>query len=144
MPAALFIVDITKEHIALAEAMKLNIPTVAMVDTNSNPSLVDFPIPANDDANKSITLITEFLMAAIQEGLSERKKDKDEIEKEAAEAAAKEEREDAKIADEKAKATAKTSVSEKPELKRKLRNESRSRRTERKRQRHNSILKNVF
>ncbi len=114
MPAALFIVDISKEHIALAEAMKLNIPTVAMVDTNSNPSLVDFPIPANDDANKSITLMTEFLMAAIQEGLSERKQDKSEIEKEAAEAAAKEEQQDAELKEEKAKSAEKTSSSDKP------------------------------
>jgi small subunit ribosomal protein S2 len=55
LPAALFIIDVKKEHIAVSEAMKLNIPTFAMVDTNSDPSNIDFPIPANDDASKSIS-----------------------------------------------------------------------------------------
>lgn len=77
LPSALFIVDIVKEHIALAEARKLGIPTFAMVDTNSDPSLVDFPIPANDDATKSIELIVDTMIAAIQEGVEERKRDKD-------------------------------------------------------------------
>jgi len=77
LPAALFIVDISKEHIAVAEARRLNIPTFAVVDTNSNPNLVDYPIPANDDAAKSIALIMEVVVAAIQEGLSERKSEKD-------------------------------------------------------------------
>lgn len=77
LPAALFIVDILKEHIALAEARKLNIPTFAIVDTNSDPRLVDFPIPANDDASKSIALIVEVMMNAIEEGLVERKLDRD-------------------------------------------------------------------
>ncbi len=77
LPAALFIVDIVKEHIAVAEARRLNIPTFAIVDTNSNPNLVDFAIPANDDAAKSIAVIMESVAAAIQEGLSERKNDKD-------------------------------------------------------------------
>ena len=77
LPSALFIVDIVKEHIALAEARKLGIPTFAMVDTNSNPSLVDFPIPANDDATKSIELIVDAMVAAVQEGLEDRKRDKD-------------------------------------------------------------------
>ena len=77
LPAALFIVDISKEHIAVAEARRLNIPTFAIVDTNSNPNLVDYPIPANDDAAKSISLIMDVVVAAIQEGLSERKNDKD-------------------------------------------------------------------
>ena len=72
-PAAIFIVDILKEHIALAEARRLNIPTFAMVDTNSNPKLVDFPIPANDDATKSITLILDAICGAIKEGLEDRK-----------------------------------------------------------------------
>ncbi len=72
-PAAIFIVDILKEHIALAEARRLNIPTFAMVDTNSNPKLVDFPIPANDDATKSITLILDEICGAIREGLEDRK-----------------------------------------------------------------------
>ena len=76
LPSALFIVDIVKEHIAVAEARKLNIPTFAMVDTNSDPSLVDFPIPANDDATKSIELIVDTMIAAINEGIEERKNDK--------------------------------------------------------------------
>jgi small subunit ribosomal protein S2 len=78
LPAALFLVDVKKEHIAVAEALKLNIPTFAMVDTNSDPSNIDFPIPANDDATKSITLITDIIIKAIQEGLEERKREKDE------------------------------------------------------------------
>ena len=87
-PAAIFIVDILKEHIALAEARRLNIPTFAMVDTNSNPKLVDFPIPANDDATKSITLILDAICDAIKEGLDDRKNlkatDKDEAQAEVA------------------------------------------------------------
>ena len=78
LPAALFLVDVKKEHIAVAEALKLNIPTFAMVDTNSDPSVVDFPIPANDDAFKSISLITHHIGAVIEEALNERKKDKEE------------------------------------------------------------------
>ncbi|MGV9012259.1 MAG: 30S ribosomal protein S2 [Flavobacteriales bacterium] len=77
LPSALFIVDIVKEHIALAEARKLGIPTFAMVDTNSDPSLVDFPIPANDDATKSIELVVDAMIAALNEGMEERKQDKD-------------------------------------------------------------------
>ncbi len=76
LPSALFIVDVTKEHIAVAEARKLNIPTFAMVDTNSDPTKVDFPIPANDDATKSIDLILSVMVQAINEGLEERKGDK--------------------------------------------------------------------
>ncbi len=88
LPAALFIVDIMKEHIAVAEAHKLNIPTFAITDTNTDPTLVDFAIPANDDATKSISLIIETMVKAIEEGLSERKVDKEiEKEKEAEEAA---------------------------------------------------------
>jgi len=77
LPAALFIVDINKEHIAVAEAKKLNIPTFAIVDTNSNPNEVDFPIPANDDASKSISVIVNSMVQAIEDGLAERKFDKD-------------------------------------------------------------------
>lgn len=73
-PAAIFIVDILKEHIALNEAKRLNIPTFAMVDTNSDPRLVDFPIPANDDATKSISIIMDAICGAVKEGLEERKK----------------------------------------------------------------------
>ena len=84
LPAAIFLIDVKKEHIAVAEAMKLNIPTFAMVDTNSDPSNIDFPIPSNDDATKSITLITDIIVKAIEEGLDERKREKDEeTEKEA-------------------------------------------------------------
>jgi small subunit ribosomal protein S2 len=82
LPSALFIIDILKEHIAVAEAKKLNIPTFAIVDTNSNPKLVDFPIPANDDASKSITLIIDIMVKAMEEGLMERKVDKDKRAKE--------------------------------------------------------------
>jgi small subunit ribosomal protein S2 len=82
-PAAIFIVDILKEHIALAEAKRLNIPTFAIVDTNSNPKLVDFPIPANDDATKSIALILDEICNAIQEGLEDRKNVKGDGEMEA-------------------------------------------------------------
>ncbi len=77
LPAAIFIVDILKEHIAVAEAKKLNIPTFAIVDTNSDPRQVDFPIPANDDASKSIFLVVETMVKAIEEGLIERKLDRD-------------------------------------------------------------------
>jgi small subunit ribosomal protein S2 len=72
VPAALFMVDISHEHIALAEAKRLGITTFAMVDTNSDPTKVDFAIPANDDATKSIAIITQYLTAAILEGLQER------------------------------------------------------------------------
>ena len=90
LPAALFLIDVKKEHIAVSEALKLNIPTFAMVDTNSDPSNIDFPIPANDDATKSISLITGIIIKAIEEGLEERKHEKDaEAEKEAAVAKAK-------------------------------------------------------
>ncbi len=77
LPAALFVIDIKREHIAVKEALKLNIPIVAMVDTNSNPELVDYPIPSNDDAWKSIQAITGYVSKAIEEGLMERKKDKE-------------------------------------------------------------------
>lgn len=77
LPSAVFVVDINKEHIAVAEARRLNIPTFAMVDTNTNPDLIDFPIPANDDASKSITIIVKYMCDAIKEGLNERKMDKD-------------------------------------------------------------------
>ena len=77
LPAAVFIVDIMKEHIAVAEARRLNIPTFAIVDTNSNPNLIDYPIPANDDASKSISVIVNAVCNAITEGLDERKMNKD-------------------------------------------------------------------
>ena len=93
LPAALFVVDINKEHIAVAEAKKLNIPTFAIVDTNSNPNDVDFPIPANDDAAKSISIIVQSMTDAIEEGMNERKFDK--------EKAAEEEKDEADVEDKK-------------------------------------------
>lgn len=96
LPAALFIVDTVKEHIAVDEAIKLGIPTIAINDTNSDPSIIDFPIPANDDASKSIELIMNTLVKSIEEGLAERKMDKEQ-ERER-EAAAEEEAEDIKAA----------------------------------------------
>ncbi|HPE40134.1 MAG TPA: 30S ribosomal protein S2 [Bacteroidales bacterium] len=82
LPAAVFIVDILKEHIAVAEARRLNIPTFAIVDTNSNPNLIDFPIPANDDASKSVSVIVKAVCDAIAEGIAERKFDKEALEDE--------------------------------------------------------------
>jgi small subunit ribosomal protein S2 len=78
LPAALFVIDVKREHIAVSEAQKLNIPVFAMVDTNSDPTYVDFPIPANDDAFNSIELITKYIGSVIEEGLAERKQDKEE------------------------------------------------------------------
>ena len=78
LPQALFIVDIGHEHIALAEAKRLGITTIGMVDTNCDPNKVDFPVPANDDATKSIAIITNYITAAIAEGLAERQASKDE------------------------------------------------------------------
>jgi small subunit ribosomal protein S2 len=77
LPAALFVIDISKEHISVKEARRLNIPVFAMVDTNSDPNQVDFPIPANDDAAKSIFLIVDNVCKAMEDGLAERKMDKD-------------------------------------------------------------------
>ncbi|MCK5337653.1 MAG: 30S ribosomal protein S2 [Bacteroidales bacterium] len=98
LPSAIFVVDILKEKIAVAESRKLNIPTFAMVDTNSDPTLIDFPIPANDDASKSIQLIVKIMVDAVEEGLSERKVEKDRKDKE--------ESDEAIAAEEKAKAAA--------------------------------------
>jgi small subunit ribosomal protein S2 len=78
IPSALFLVDIGHEHIALAEAKRLNISTFGMVDTNSDPNKVDFAIPANDDATKSIAIIVNYITAAIAEGLADRQSSKDE------------------------------------------------------------------
>jgi small subunit ribosomal protein S2 len=85
LPSAIFLVDIGHEHIALAEAKKLNITTFAMVDTNCDPNTVDYAIPANDDATKSITAITTYLMNCVLEGLEERKNEKVEETEETAE-----------------------------------------------------------
>lgn len=99
LPAAMFIVDVSKEYIAVREAKRLSIPVFGMVDTNSNPKDIDFPIPANDDASKSITLILDFICQSISEGLSERKMEK---EKEVVEAKDKKEKSDKKAAEGKA------------------------------------------
>ena len=77
LPSALFIVDVCKEHIAVREAKRLGIPVFAMVDTNSDPTDIEFPIPANDDASKSISLIIDLLCQSMEEGLNERKMEKD-------------------------------------------------------------------
>lgn len=76
LPSAIFIVDIQHEHIAVAEAHKLGMRTFALVDTNSDPNQVDYPIPANDDASKSVAIITDYMVQAIREGLEERSKAK--------------------------------------------------------------------
>ncbi|MBE6304981.1 MAG: 30S ribosomal protein S2 [Bacteroidales bacterium] len=89
LPAALFVVDVHKEHIAVAEAVRLGIPVFAMVDTNSDPNNIDFVIPANDDASKSIEIVLDTVIAAMNEGLEERKVEK--ADSEAAEAQAEEE-----------------------------------------------------
>lgn len=80
LPAAVFIVDILHENIALAEARRLGITTIAMVDTNSDPTLVDFPIPANDDTTKSIAIVANYLADAILAGVAERQQDREETE----------------------------------------------------------------
>ncbi len=80
LPAALFVVDVTKENIAVKEAKKLGIPVYGIVDTNSNPNDVDFVIPANDDATKSVDVILSAIFGAIKEGLDERKVEKEENE----------------------------------------------------------------
>jgi len=86
LPSALFVVDVMKEHIAVAEANRLGIPVFGIVDTNSNPNNIDFVIPANDDANKSIEVIINAVCAAIKEGLEERKVEKADEEAAAAQA----------------------------------------------------------
>lgn len=83
LPGALFVVDITREHIAVKEAQKLNIPIFAMVDTNSDPRQVQYVIPANDDASKSIDKVMTYVSDAVIEGLSERKAAKEAPKKEA-------------------------------------------------------------
>jgi small subunit ribosomal protein S2 len=89
LPAALFVVDVMREHIAVDEARKLGIPVFGIVDTNSNPQVIDYPIPANDDASKSIAKIMDIVTASIKEGLGARKQEtnkskQDKIEKKAA------------------------------------------------------------
>ncbi len=112
LPAALFIVDVMHEHIAVEEAKKLNIPTFAIVDTNSDPRVVDFPIPANDDATKSIKLIVDYVTEAIHEGLVERQQDKEK-------AASEEAEESVEVAEVEAEGS--TEEAEKPKRKRRTR-----------------------
>ena len=88
LPAAIFVVDVLKESITVKEAKRLNIPTFAMVDTNSDPRVVDFPIPANDDATKSIAKIMDVIISSVAEGLEERKASKDKAKDEDKEQAA--------------------------------------------------------
>ena len=115
LPSALFVVDVLKERIAVAEANRLGIPVFAMVDTNSDPSTVDYVIPANDDASKSIELIAGTLVAAMAEGLEERKAEK--LDNEAAEAQAeapRRERRRVRRADAQPEAEAEAAVEEAP------------------------------
>ncbi len=79
LPQALFVIDIHHEHLAIAEARKLGLKTLAMVDTNSDPNKVDFAIPANDDASKSIKIVADYIASQIKEGLEERKSAKEEV-----------------------------------------------------------------
>ncbi|MFC2119964.1 30S ribosomal protein S2 [Bacteroidota bacterium] len=113
LPAALFVVDISKERIAVAEAVKLGIPVFGIVDTNSDPSNIDFPIPANDDASKSISLIMDIMCTSIMEGLIERKNER---EKESANKIRKSEKNkiktDDKINDKKEETTVKSETKE--------------------------------
>ena len=98
LPAALFVIDVMREHIAIKEAKKLNIPVFALVDTNSDPTSVDFPIPANDDAFKSIDILTKQISKVVEEGLMERKQDKEEA-KQKEEAKAKKEADEKEVAE---------------------------------------------
>ena len=100
LPAALFVVDLKREAIAIAEAKKLGIPTFAIVDTNADPELVDFAIPANDDASKSITIILNAVNAGVKDGLADRKKEKEVQAAAKKDEAAKEEAKEAKPAKE--------------------------------------------
>jgi len=117
LPAALFVIDVLREHIAIKEAKKLNIPVFALVDTNSDPTSVDFPIAANDDAFKSIDILTKYLGRVIEEGLAERKQDKDDAKLKEEENAKRElDKKEAKAAEVSAKAASKKSEnSDKPD-----------------------------
>ena len=135
LPAALFIVDIKREHIAVAEAKKLNIPVFGIVDTNSDPTLVDFAIPANDDAWKSINLLMTQVGKAIEQGLSERKKDKEE--------AAQKEEEEAKKAMDMKREKAEAAKAEKAETDAEAKDEKAEAGTEPKRKRERTESKEV-
>ena len=108
LPAALFVIDVLREHIAIKEAKKLNIPVFALVDTNSDPTSVDYPIAANDDAFKSINILTSYLGKVIEEGLAERKQDKEEAKRKEEENAKREvDKKEAKAAEISEKASSK-------------------------------------
>jgi small subunit ribosomal protein S2 len=113
LPGALFVVDTLKEHIAVSEANKLNIPIFALNDTNSNPKEVDFPIPANDDASKSIDVMLKHVTSAVKEGLTEREEMK--TQKKAEEEKRKAEQQEKKAKQEKEKAEAKQNETKAPE-----------------------------
>ena len=105
LPSALFVVDVCKEHIAVREAKRLGITVFAMVDTNSDPTEIDFPIPANDDASKSISLIVDILCHAVEEGLNERKIEKEKEPQQKEKSAGKKDTGDKDVADSTAKDT---------------------------------------
>jgi len=109
LPSALFVVDVVREHIAIKEAKRLNIPVFAIVDTNADPNIVDYAVPANDDAYKSILLLTTIIGKAIEEGLAERKEEREQAklqEEENKKRAVDEGKKPAKAATSKAKANA--------------------------------------
>ncbi len=110
LPSALFVVDVMKEHIAVAEAIRLGIPVFGMVDTNSNPNNIDFVIPSNDDATKSIEVVVGAITEAIAEGLEERKVEK--ADQDAAEASGKTPRKAKKAAEVEAPAVEEAAVEE--------------------------------
>jgi len=114
LPAAMFVVDVTKEYIAVREANRLNIPVFAMVDTNSDPKNIDFPIPANDDASKSISLIIDYVASDIETGLNERKFEKEKEAADAKEKKAKKEKAASKEEEEAKGTTAEDVKAEKP------------------------------
>ena len=117
LPGAIFIVDVKKEHIAIAEAQKLNIPIFAMVDTNSDPRPVDYVIPSNDDASKSIEKVLSFITEGIAEGLAERKADKEKAKPAAKEAKKEVEKPAKKEVEKPAKKTVKKEVAKKEVVK---------------------------
>ena len=88
IPNAIFVVDIVHEHLAIAEAKKLGMRTFGIVDTNADPTSVDYPIPGNDDASKAVSIIAKYLMECIKEGLAERNEDKEQKESSGEEVAA--------------------------------------------------------
>ena len=112
LPAAIFVVDIMKEHIAISEAKKLGIPTFAIVDTNSDPTLVDFAIPGNDDATRSIEKIMSIVTEAISQALSERKNEKEKSKAEKSDTTQSEKSEDKKEVKAETKEEVKTEAKE--------------------------------